>query len=288
MQDTRRQVVIALRWLPLILIGALAAGALAYSFVGSQPKVYEATATLAVDPGPEQAFGDLDLAQRTVVRYADQARSRSVAEAVIDKLGLSEGPESLLRRVSTSTTEDTLEMVIEARDADPDGARLLALTFGNEIEQRVKSELLTDEVREVDRAIETIKRSITNLSSRYQSLLRKPNKTALDRGEIISLAAQRSALLRDIQGLQPGSSAFIRNRLEWVERPLTPETSVEPRPLYSTLLALVVGGMLARPRHSCWSICATTTRCATNATWKPPPACRPWVRLRATGRHQAR
>jgi non-specific protein-tyrosine kinase len=245
LQDTRRQVVIALRWLPLILIGALAAGALAYTFMSAQPKVYESTATLVVSPGAAPSVQDVDLAGSAAVRYADQAVSRSVAEAVIDELGLAESTESLLKRISTATTEDTLELAISARDDEPEAARVLALSFGNEMVQRVRSTLFTSEVRTADRNIESNKRLIRNLSTRYQFLQRKPNKTALDRGEIISLAGQMSALQRDNQDLLSSSSAFVRNLLEWVERPLAPETSVEPRPLYWTLLALVVGGMLA-------------------------------------------
>ena len=61
---------------------------------------------------------------------------------------------------------------------------------------------------------------------------------------MIALAGQINALQRDIQFYQPSSRAFVRNRLDWLERPTTPQSPVEPRPLYWTLLALVVGGML--------------------------------------------
>ena len=244
MQDTRRQAVIALRWLPLILLGALAAGALAYTYANSQPRVYEATARLLVNPGPDPDLQSLSLAQSVAVRYADQTLSRSVAEAVIEELGLTESPESLTDRISTSTDEQTLELTIDARDGTPEAARLLALALGDEMRQRVRDLVTTDEVKAADTAIAANQQSIRTLQNRLNQLTRKPNKTDVDRSEIIALAGQISVLQRDIQSYQPSSRAFVRNRLDWVERPTAPQSPVEPRPLYWTLLALVVGGML--------------------------------------------
>ena len=245
MQDTRRQAVIALRWLPLILLGALAAGALAYAYASEQPKVYEATARLLVNPGPDPDLQSVALAQSVAVRYADQALSRSVAEAVIEELGLTESPESLMKRVSTSTSEETLELTIDARDGTPEAASLLALALGDEMRDRVKDLITTDEVKAADAAIAANQQSVRTLQNRLNQLTRKPTKTFADRSEIIALAGQISALQLDIQATQPSSRAFVRNRLDWVERPTAPESPTEPRPLYWTLLALVVGGMLA-------------------------------------------
>ena len=98
MQDIRRQVVIALRWLPLILIGALAAGAIAYSVTSDQPKVYEATAKLVVDPGPDPSAQDVAVAAGAAIRYADLARSSGVIDSAIELLGREESPQSVRNR----------------------------------------------------------------------------------------------------------------------------------------------------------------------------------------------
>ena len=280
MQDTRRQVVIALRWLPLILIGALAAGALAYTFMSAQPKVYESTATLVVSPGAAPSVQDVDLAGSAAVRYADQAVSRSVAEAVIDELGLAESTESLLKRISTATTEDTLELAISARDDEPEAARVLALSFGNEMVQRVRSTLITSEVRTADRNIESNKRLIRNLSTRYQFLQRKPNKTALDRGEMISLAGQMSALQGDNHRVPPILDS-LRPELasNGSSDPQVPTEADGARP------ALLDSARDGRGRHAgCRhgvraGVPAPPQQGAPSATWRLPPACQPWVRF---------
>ena len=134
LQDISRQVVIALRWLPLILIGALAAGAIAYSVTSGQPKVYEATATLVVDPGPEPeragpgrgrggrgpVRGPSPLAWRRRRGHRDARTGRESRRVLQD-------------RISTSTDDETLELAISARDEDPEAARLLAMTLGDEM-----------------------------------------------------------------------------------------------------------------------------------------------------------
>ncbi len=245
MQDISRQVGIAIRWLPLILICALAAGAIAYTWASGQPSVYEATARLIVNPGPDPSVQDLAVAEAAAVRYADQARSRPAALAVIDTLGLTEGAQSLRDRIETSVSEDTFEVIIRARDKDAAAARVLALAVGNEVRLRVKDTIITDEVRAADSAIAANRVSIRILQNRLEQLRKKANKDTFDRQELISLTGQISNLQRDIQGLQPSSRAYVRNRLEWFDRPTAPITPTEPRPLYWTLLAIVVGGMLA-------------------------------------------
>ena len=75
------------------------------------------------------------------MRYADLARSRPIAQAVIDEQGLDEGPESLLRRIPTEASTDQMVLSITAQDDDPEMARELALAFGTELRQRVRDDI---------------------------------------------------------------------------------------------------------------------------------------------------
>jgi succinoglycan biosynthesis transport protein ExoP len=245
LQDVRQQVFIALRWLPLILIGALGAAALAYVVVNEQPKVYEATARLVVNPGQEPSVQDLELAASAATRYADQALSRPVVEAVLAELGLEEGVQHLAGRLDADPVEDTFEVTLAARDADPAAAQLLATTLAEDMRQRVRDVLVTVEVKKADDAIASARQRIRGLENRLDRLRRKGNLTQLEQIEYNNLPGQISDQQLVIRDLLPGSSAFVRNRLDWLERPTLPEDSVEPRPLYTALLALVVGGMLA-------------------------------------------
>jgi flagella basal body P-ring formation protein FlgA len=102
------------------------------------------------------------------------------------------------------------------------------MTLGDEMRDRVRELLITPEVKAADAAIAANRQSIRRLQSRLDQLSRKNKKTRVDRSEIIALAGQISALQRDIQFYQPSSRAFVRNRLDWWERPTAPQSPVEP------------------------------------------------------------
>ncbi len=167
---------------------------------------YEATASLKVDPGPDASLGDLMAAEAALRRYAAMAQSREVAEAVITQLGIDEIPERLLERVSVGTSDDTLVLSLRVSGDDADDARRIAATLGDELRQRVEDEVITDETRAADRAIDANRRLIRDLRDRYQYLQRKQNKTSADRQEVIYLAGQISAL----EGADPGSRAKLQ------------------------------------------------------------------------------
>lgn len=243
MQDISRQIGIAIRWLPLMIVVALLAGAVAYTWSSGQPDVYQATARLRVDPGPEASLQDMMVTEAAVEQYADLATSAPVLQAVIERLELDTSPTNLSRRIETEV--DSLWLDIRTRAGDANDARVLALALGNEMRKRVRDSLFTSQVKAADDAIAANRRTIRTLQTRLDTLRRKPNKDFADRTEIINLAGQISNLQTASQGLQSNSSAFVRNRLQWSERPTSPPSPIEPRPLYWTLLALVAGGMLA-------------------------------------------
>jgi flagella basal body P-ring formation protein FlgA len=187
---------------------------------------YEAIARLVVDPGQEPSVQDLELAASAATRYAGQALSRPVVEAVLAELGLEESVESLFRRVSVEASADTLVLTLRVVDADPAAAQLLATTLAEDMRQRVRDMLVTDEVRKADDAIADAEQSRRTLQARFDQLRRKANKNQLERNEMIILAGQLSGLRQDIQLLRPSSSAFVRNRLDWLERPTLPTLSL--------------------------------------------------------------
>ena len=106
-------------------------------------------------------------------------------------------------------------------------------------------------------AIATNQRSINALQTRFEQLRQRSNKTRLEFSEMSLLAGQISSLQAAIQDSRPSSTAFVRNRLVWLEAPTTPEEPVEPRPLYWALLALAAGGMLAAALAFVLGTCVT-------------------------------
>ncbi|MGD8486488.1 MAG: SAF domain-containing protein [Chloroflexota bacterium] len=189
-------------------------------------EVYEATARLYVDPGPEPSEQHVDLAKLAAVRYAELAMSRPIAAAIVDDLDLGASPASVQERIRAEADEASLEVVIRARDEDPSDAQRLAISAGTRLRQWVRDELVTDDDAAVTEDIRQTESLIRTLERRLENLLRKSPKDFQDRAEIISLTGQLSTLRQDIQFLRESSRASVRNLLEWLERPLLPTQPV--------------------------------------------------------------
>jgi hypothetical protein len=187
-----------------------------------QPR-YQATARLRVDPGPNPTPSDLASAAAALERYAGMVETPDLMEAVTAQLDLDETLEGLLERITTDVSPETLELSLLVADDDPEAARATAQALGDELRLRIRGELITVAVKAADVAVAENRRSIKTLTTRLDQLRRKAGKSARDPSELIALAGQISALQRDIQGLLPSTSAFVRNRLEWLEEPTVGE-----------------------------------------------------------------
>lgn len=117
-------------WLGTLLIAAVVTcAALGWSI--SQPAVYAANATGYVSIGggdtnaASQSVGDA-LAKSKAKSYVAIASSRSVAQRVIDDLGLDATPGSLIGRIAVEQPLDTSLIEITARSGSPEQAQQLA------------------------------------------------------------------------------------------------------------------------------------------------------------------
>jgi capsular exopolysaccharide synthesis family protein len=135
--------IVRAHWLGIVLLTALGIAA-AWGWSALQPRVYTATTSGIVNAA--SAGGDAgsrlvgnQLAQSVVKSYIDIASWRSVAEYVIDDLGLQTSPEALVGRVDVSNPLDTVIIRVTADAGTPEEARDLAESWVrgmiNEIEQ---------------------------------------------------------------------------------------------------------------------------------------------------------
>ena len=247
MQDISRQAVIALRWLPLVLVGAILAGVIAYTWSSGRPSQYEATGTLLVDPGREASIQDRTGATLAALSYAADMESPSFARSLIDKLDLDTTVDRLTARISVNAdpNAEVALVGITVDSSDPEEAQTIAKAVGDEKIARVTDELITNDVRDVNTAIRKAENDLQRLRQRLRNLRGKANKTAEDFNEIRSLPGDIATLQQSIIQYRPFSGPYVRNLLEWVVRPQVPTEPAGPGPLYWTLLALVAGGMLA-------------------------------------------
>lgn len=122
--------IVRAHWLAIVLLTVLGVAA-AWGWSALQPRVYTATTSGIVNAA--SAGGDAgsrlvgnQLAQSVVKSYIDIASWRSVAESVIDDLGLDTTPEALVGQVEVTNPLDTVVIRVSADAASPEAARNLA------------------------------------------------------------------------------------------------------------------------------------------------------------------
>lgn len=142
-------------WMVLVvpLVAAMATWVVSAFFV---PPTYEATATLWVVQ--EGGQGQLDynalLLSRNLARtYAEIARSRTVSQQAIDRLGLDLTVTELERKLTASAVRDTEIISLKVQDGDPGRAAAIANAVAAAFQERIRSYMMTENITVVDPAV---------------------------------------------------------------------------------------------------------------------------------------
>ncbi|GAA2097083.1 polysaccharide biosynthesis tyrosine autokinase [Brevibacterium salitolerans] len=207
--------IVRAHWLAMVAI-TCAGAVLGLGWALIQPKEYTADASGIVSAGVSSDLGTAmageNYAKSRVVSYLDLAESRAVAESVVQELGLTESPESLIGQVTVTNPADTATIRVSARADTPENARDLAEAWVGAI---------GDQVTEVENANATEgEQSIVTFQSLDSAKLptspSSPNtKLAVGIGALAGLvAAIGYALLRNIFDRRIRSTAEVESQTD--------------------------------------------------------------------------
>lgn len=130
------------RWLWLIVLCVLLGTAAAFIVASRMPPVYSASATLLVNVDQGATMSDYNTivaSERLVLTYSQMLTGRSVMEAVIERLGLAETPETLAKKVKVTPIKDTQLIQLSVEDADPVRVALIANTIAETFIAQIKA-----------------------------------------------------------------------------------------------------------------------------------------------------
>lgn len=243
------------KWLWLIVLAALLAGGAAFVVSRASTQVYRATLTLLVNQAssssPVTDYSSLLASQQLAKTYSELLKKRPTLDAVIQNLKLDVTADRLLEQLQVSPVRDTTLISVSVEDPDP----VLATAIANEIgtvfvaqvnatqhsrfsssEQNLSSQLqlLQGEIASTEQAIATARQASP------------PNADEVTRLESRLLQYQESYsnLLKSYEDLRL-AEARLTDNVQVAESAVVPERPVRPQTLLNTLLAAVVGGMLA-------------------------------------------
>jgi len=126
------------RWIWLLLLATLAAGATGYAIVKQQSYSYRASARVIIGPGldsPDPNLDELRTAGMLMQTYAELVTARPILEKVVNDLGLDMTPDELSKSVTLRTDDNTRILAIHVEV----GGAVQAVRIANAIADTVVS-----------------------------------------------------------------------------------------------------------------------------------------------------
>jgi non-specific protein-tyrosine kinase len=248
--DLRRQIAIVRAWLPLFVAIVLLFSAAAFVFSNLQQKVYAARATLIVGQSLSAVnpdYNQLLVSQRLSATYASVATTRPNLDAVIKELGLGMTSDELSMNVQAVAALDSTLLTITAQDTDPSRAAAIANALADQLitTSPAIQGRQTDLQKSIDADLQATQDQITANQAQAEALTALPSRTPQQDTELQTLDSQLITLRSTYATLLSFSSGNAANLLSVVEPAVAPTSPVSPRPLLNTLLAAVVGLLVA-------------------------------------------
>lgn len=234
----------------LIAACVLLAGITAYVVSASLPKTYTGTVTLivgqsltATNPDPNALLAS----QRLSVTYATVATTGPVLQKVIDSLQLSITVDELRDRVRASAPANNTLIYISADYGDPSGAAAIANRVADQLiavsptiqgHQADVQTFVDGQLTSTQQQLQGIQAEIDQLTVLGTRTPEQEQQLQTDEARLITLRSAYSSLLQF-------SSNSAANLLSVVDPAIAPTSPSGPRVLLNTLLAAMVGLLIA-------------------------------------------
>lgn len=243
------------KWIWLIVVGGLLAAGAAFLVSKTSTPIYRATATLLVNQSSSSTlttdYTSLLTSQQLAKTYSELLQRRPTLEAVIRNLKLNTTPQALLAQVDVNPVRDTTLISVSVEDADPARAAAIANEIGkvfvDQITQMQRSRFSSSE----ENLSSQLKVLQTEIATTQQALdtARKASPPRPDEvGRLESSLAQYqnsyANLLKSYEDLRVAQTR-LTDSVSIAETAIVPNQPVRPQVLQNTLLAAIVGILLA-------------------------------------------
>lgn len=244
------------RWLWLIALSGLIAGAIAYGISTMTVPVYAASTRLLINQAPASKltsdYNSLLTSERLAKTYAEMLRTRPVMAAVIAQLQLSTTPDALAQHIIVSVVRDTQLIEVTVEDTSPQRAADIANTIVDVFAQQ-NHDLQLSRYTSIQQGLEQEQAQLqTNIDQTNASIAQLESANApadtQERNRLQAAlsgyrdrAANLNASLEDMRLAMVQASDTI-NAIETAQAEVTP---VRPHTFANVLLAAMAGMMLA-------------------------------------------
>jgi polysaccharide biosynthesis transport protein len=248
--DLRRQIAIVRAWFPLLVASVLLAAGAAFLVSNQLPKAYEAKATLIVGQSLSAVnpdFTQIQVSQRLSTTYATVATTRPILDGVIAQLKLGVTSDELLKRVRADAPLDSTLLNVVAQDADPARAAAIANALAEQLiaASPAVQGSQADFQASIDANLKATQNQIRTTEAQVEALSGLSNRTAAQDANLATLEGRLVSLRSTLATLLSFSASQASSLLTVIEPAVPPAEPISPRPLLNTLLAAVLGLLVA-------------------------------------------
>ena len=248
--ELRQQLAVIRSWFWLLVASILLAGGAAYLVSSSLPKVYEAKVTLIVGQSTQAANPDLNqllASQRLSQTYADLATTTPLLDQVITKNDLTATPDDFRKLIVANAPQNSTLVTLTVSDGDPVRAAALANSLAAEMiaASPAIAGRNTDVQQFIDADLAATQTQIKDTQAEIQRLTNLPSRTPSDEQQLQALQGRIVTLRQTYATMLGFSTNSGANLLTVVDPASPPEQPASPRVLLNTILAALVGLLLA-------------------------------------------
>jgi capsular exopolysaccharide synthesis family protein len=248
--DARHVFSVLRRRLWLLIACVLIAGGLALFVSSALPKMYEGKVTLIVGQSLQSVSPDINqllASQRLSQTYADLVTTGPLLTRVIAKETLDTNPDKLRKLIRADAPRDSTLITITVSDPDPVRVASIANTIADELitASPAISGRDSDVQSFVDRDLAAAQGQIEATQAEVERLAGLSTRTADQEDRLQVLQGRLVSLRQTYATLLQNSSTSGANLLTVVDPASPPAEPSSPRVLVNTILAALVGLMLA-------------------------------------------
>jgi succinoglycan biosynthesis transport protein ExoP len=242
------------KWMWLMVLGTVLAGGTSFAVNRNMTPVYQASTTLLVTPGSTQSldnYTSLITSERLAQTYAQLLQSAPVLEKTFERLG-TVAPQDAGFSIAAEPVQNTQLISLRVTGTNPDriteAANTLVAVFiewQNQVQRSRYAESkanLTAEMERVQGNIQEVEAGLQALKAQGDSA--DPNEVSRLESQLAQYNNNYSVLLNSFSNIGL-AEANTGDTITVVSPAVRPAAPIRPRVMQNTLLAAVVGGMLA-------------------------------------------
>lgn len=251
--DLRHYARVVWRWLWLIVLASAIAGGGAFLASGLMTPIYEASTTLLIREGQNEAgldYNSVLMSERLARTYSQLLKDAPVLEEVINRLKLGISPEALARMIAVDNLRDTLLISLKVRSPNAEQAAAIANTVVEvfaEQHAQIASTSYSSSMQSLDREMQQLQSQIQATQQALDAERAKAIPSSAEIARLETLAAQyRSTyadLLQSYEGMRV-AAASSSEALILTKPAKVPAQPILPRKELNTALAGAIGALL--------------------------------------------